>query len=50
MPETGAEPVAVDITYQLCFAVNYLNCALGASRDTLSTPVAFVFVNYNYVS
>ncbi len=49
VPEAGAEPVTVDFTNQLCFAIDYFNCALGAGRDTLSTSIAFIFVNYNYV-
>jgi hypothetical protein len=50
MAQACAEPVTVDLADQLRLAVHYLNSTFGTGSNTLTTSVAFFFVNYDYVS
>ncbi len=46
--EAGAETVAVFIADELCLAIYYLDCALGAGWNAESAAVAFLLVNFYY--
>jgi hypothetical protein len=47
LPETGAEPVAVDLTYQPRFAIDYLERAFSALRYAGAASVAFLLVYFH---
>jgi hypothetical protein len=46
--QTGAKPVAVLLTHQLCLPVHYLQGPLGTGRNTETAAIALLFINPDY--
>jgi hypothetical protein len=48
--EASAQAIAILIADKPSFAINNLQCSLGAGRDTSATAVAFTLVYFDYLS
>jgi hypothetical protein len=50
VPDTSAKAVAIGLTDQFCFAVDYLYCAFRAGFSAKAATIAFFFVYNDYIS